>query len=227
MVRAVAIIFLGLLALPAQADAPMRALSGSLLILERIALPPDAELAIDVRAPDGTPLAIGRSLTEGRQSPLPFRIWMPAGRAGVLTAEIAFAGSLWRAGPIEIPAGAEETQLGEIRMQRRDGPAAPAPAPAPEAAPAPEEADEPATMDVAPSRFLCGDDVIEVAIDDGAATITVGGIDVAMQAVPAASGARFEARGDPDTFFWSHGDRALISLAGIELPECEALAAAD
>jgi membrane-bound inhibitor of C-type lysozyme len=38
--------------------------------------------------------------------------------------------------------------------------------------------------------------------------------------VRAASGAKYEAEGDPATTFWSKGDKATLTIRGQALPEC-------
>jgi heat shock protein HslJ len=44
--------------------------------------------------------------------------------------------------------------------------------------------------------------------------------DMRMAEAMSASGARFEAEGDPSSWFWSKGDVATVSLFGEEYPEC-------
>lgn len=51
--------------------------------------------------------------------------------------------------------------------------------------------------------------------------MTVGGKTYKMKSVSAASGAKFEAVGDPSTTFWSKGERASITVKGVQYPEFE------
>jgi len=41
-----------------------------------------------------------------------------------------------------------------------------------------------------------------------------------LRPVPAASGARYQADGDPGTWLWNRGDRAMLSVLGRTYPEC-------
>ena len=61
------------------------------------------------------------------------------------------------------------------------------------------------------SAFRCGDRLIRVGYSDDR---------LVMDQVPAASGAKHEAEGDPATVFWERGGAALVTLSGVDLPEC-------
>ncbi len=54
----------------------------------------------------------------------------------------------------------------------------------------------------------------------GRAVVTKGEDRVVRARVPAASGARYEAEGDPSTSFWSKGEGAMVTLRGEALPDC-------
>lgn len=92
---------------------------------------------------------------------------------------------------------------------------------------------------LAPMLFGCGREAAEpeapaarsadTAMQCGALSIrfnaqeerlTVGADNFALERVMSASGAKYEASGDPTTVFWSKGDRALLTLRGEEFPEC-------
>jgi hypothetical protein len=229
---------LGLPAGPAVADAAMRAVTGTLAYPERIALPAAAEVVVEVRGRDGRVLAADRAATEGRQVPLPVRLWVPAERAGDFVGSIEIEGATaWRTEPVAVPAGTGPVDLGEVRLVR--GTAAPEPEaepepepePGPAALPEPEvaapevaapEAVLPETMPgVREVRLTCGGTEVRAALRDDRAEVVVGGVTVEMVQAPAASGARFEVPDDPETFVWFREDRALVGLAGEVLPECE------
>jgi uncharacterized lipoprotein YbaY len=227
---------LGLPAGPAVADAAMRAVTGTLAYPERVALPAAAEVVVEMRGRDGRVLAADRAATEGRQVPLPVRLWVPAERAGEFVGSIEIEGTTaWRTEPVAVPAGTAPVDLGEVRLVR--GAAAPEPEadPEPEPGPAPlpgpegaepevatPEAVLPETMpEVREVRLTCGGTEVRAALRDDRAEVVVGGVTVEMVQVPAASGARFEVPDDPETFVWFREDRALVGLAGEVLPECE------
>ncbi|MDX2233906.1 MAG: META domain-containing protein [Hyphomonadaceae bacterium] len=77
---------------------------------------------------------------------------------------------------------------------------------------------------VAPLAFAtpmqCGDTAILVGMQGDGMTLEVGGVRYALERTPAGSGARYVVAGDPATVLWSKGDRALLTLAGKDLPEC-------
>jgi membrane-bound inhibitor of C-type lysozyme len=71
-----------------------------------------------------------------------------------------------------------------------------------------------------PSRMRCGDQLVTLGRVGDSLNLTAGGADYVMHPVPAASGAKYEAAGDPTTTFWSKGDRALLVVKGKSHPEC-------
>jgi heat shock protein HslJ len=70
------------------------------------------------------------------------------------------------------------------------------------------------------ATFRCGDRVIRAGFAGEPAVLDTGAERLVLSHARAASGARYEAEGDPGTWFWSRGDSALVSLSGEELPEC-------
>jgi uncharacterized lipoprotein YbaY/membrane-bound inhibitor of C-type lysozyme len=250
MIRMISGTALGCLALclparPATADAAMRAVTGTLAYLERIALPETAEVVLEMRGRDGRVLASDRAATEGWQVPLPVRLWVPAERAGDFAGSIEVDGATaWRTEPMAVPAGTGPVDLGEMRLVRVAAAQEPEPDPEPEPEPEPEPAPEPrpepegagaevATPEAAPPepaaaarevRLTCGETEVRATLRDDRAEVVVGGVTVDMVQVPAASGARFAVPDDPETFVWFREDRALVGLAGEVLPECEQVA---
>jgi heat shock protein HslJ/uncharacterized lipoprotein YbaY len=181
--------------LAAQATAQdMRSLSGSVTYRDRMALPPEAMLLLEATGPDGGLLAEGRIPTEGRQVPIPFGLDLPETAEGSLRAGLSVGGRmLWLADPV--PFAADAADVGELVLSRFQ------------------------PMGFA-SAFRCGDRLIRVGFAGDDAVMDTGAERLILQSVPAASGARYEAGGDPGTWFWNRGDGALVSLAGVELPEC-------
>ena len=69
--------------------------------------------------------------------------------------------------------------------------------------------------------FECGGRWVQVRLTAERARLVVSSMTFDLLKVEADSGARYEARGDEETFFWDRGDTALVSLNGEVLPECE------
>lgn len=71
-----------------------------------------------------------------------------------------------------------------------------------------------------PVRFSCGGEALAVTFGESAATAVFGGETIEMKLAASASGARYEAAGDPSTVFWNKGDNGTLTLKGKELPLC-------
>ncbi len=189
------VVWVGLVLAAAQAAAG-REVSGALAYGERVALPPEARVIVEVRGAGDEVLAETRTATAGRRVPLPFRLEMPAGVAGTVRAGVFRGGQpLWVSEPVPVAAGEAAVELGEIRLIRFE------------------------PMGFA-SRLRCGERELTVGFVDDHAVLEVDGERRELQPVRTASGAKFEAAGDPGTFFWSKGETALVSLDGEMLPEC-------
>lgn len=79
-----------------------------------------------------------------------------------------------------------------------------------------------ATLTVA---WQCGDRTVTLVSEArDRMRMTVGDESFDLYPVPAASGAKYEAAGDPSTVFWTKGERALLELRGERAPECLPLA---
>lgn len=68
--------------------------------------------------------------------------------------------------------------------------------------------------------FQCGEQTVQADFRDESVRLMVGNETFDLRQVPAASGARYEARDDPSTSFWSRGDHALLDIRGESYPEC-------
>lgn len=173
----------------------MREITGTLSYLQRIALPPGATVSVQARGLRDVLLGETAYATGGEQVPLPFTLSVPEGAAVRLTATVASdggegGGPAWAAGPVALAASA--TEAGDIRLATGDLPVA----------------------------MLCGDLPVTVRFDGSAMEIMTPRGDMRLLPVEAASGARFEAEGDPSTWFWSKGEGATLSLTGEEFPAC-------
>jgi heat shock protein HslJ/membrane-bound inhibitor of C-type lysozyme len=190
-------VLLVLITLPLTAMAQdTRTVSGSVTYRERMALPENAVLMVEVLGADGTVQAEARLPTEGRQVPIPFTLELAGDVAGTLRAGLMVGPDLvWLGEPVAL--GAEMTgDLGELMLHRY----------------------EPMAFS---SAFRCGAQMVQVGFVGEAMVMDTGGARMTLQSVPAASGALYEAAGDPETFFWSRGDAALVSIGGTQLPECK------
>ncbi|MDT8345123.1 MAG: META domain-containing protein [Thermohalobaculum sp.] len=171
-----------------------RPVAGTLSYRARIALPPDALAVVEARDADGALLAEARVDTARRQVPIPFALDVPAGADVSLRAAI-FDGAvpLWLGGPVAVAAA--DGAAGAVALS-----------PFPAAG--------------FRQALRCGASELALEIGPDGAAITRGAERVALAPVPAASGARFEAPGDPTTFLWSKGAEAMVSLKGEALPPC-------
>lgn len=190
------VLALALALVPALRGAAAREVSGTLTYPERIALPETAVVALELRDRGGLLLAEAGFATEGRQVPLPFAIEAPEEVELVLRAAVFADGRALRTtAAVPVPAGAGPVTLPPLRL-------------------------EPHVAMGFASRLVCGGVEVELGFIGGIARLRLGERVIDLAPEPAASGARFAAEDDPDTWIWSRGDRALVTLAGETLPEC-------
>lgn len=187
-----------LAAAPALAE-NTRAVSGSATYLARIALPADAVLVAEARGFHGTLLAESRAASEGRQVPLPFTLALPPGLRAQVRVGIETGGELtFLSDPVTLAAGTSAADLGTLVM--------------------------------APHRaygfraaMQCGDRRFTIGFRSEAVVIESDGGTLELPQVVAASGARFASE-DGRNELWNRGDRARVTLDGVELPDCTILA---
>lgn len=178
------------------ADSATRTLSGELSYLQRIALTPDSVAVVEFHDQQDRRVSESRFPTGGRQVPLPFAIEVPTDTPGALRAAIWSHGRpTWVSQPQPVAAARDPEDVGEVRLM-------------------PFDAERFAT------RFRCGETTVDIAIAEDQARLSVGGEQRDLSPVKTASGARYEATDDPDTFFWSKGNNALVGWRGDTLPEC-------
>jgi heat shock protein HslJ len=182
---------------PALADAgDTRLVTGSLGYLQRIALPPEAEALVVAEGRFGAMLGEVTLDPDGQQVPLPFEMTVPSGLSGEVSAVIRVHGrARWVLEGLEFEAGPDEIDLGELTL-------------------------EPVTPLAFASDYVCGDTPVLVGVLDDRMVMRVEGRDIALEQVRAASGARYEAPGEADTFVWNKGDAITVRVDGRDLPEC-------
>jgi heat shock protein HslJ/uncharacterized lipoprotein YbaY/membrane-bound inhibitor of C-type lysozyme len=179
---------------------------GELASRARIALPPDAVAIVELTRPqDGRVIAEQRIALDGRQAPIAFelRVQRAALRDDTgyaLRGAVQARGqAMWLSEPVDVRLARGDVNAGTLTLR-------------------PWEAVAFA------SRLDCGPRTARVGIvrrDGGDVTrLTVDGDRFEMKSVVSASGARYEAAGDPATQLWVKGDRATLTLRGEVLPEC-------
>jgi heat shock protein HslJ len=192
--RLIALAILSFISYPAFAQ-NVKVLSGQVSYRERVALSPDAILMIEVTDTNRSTIAEARIPTEGRQVPISFEIAVPDTAEGTLRAGLSTGGRIdWLGDPVALDTGMSG-DIGELVLNRFQ------------------------PMGFV-SAFRCGDRMIRVGFAGENAILDTGSERLVLAPSPAASGARYEAEGDSDTWFWNQGDSALVSLGGEELPEC-------
>jgi len=197
MIRALASSFLLLTALSATVQA--RPVEGTLTYLARTALPAGAEIVIEARGLQDTFLAETRFQSGGKQVPFSFSMTLPDAVSATIRAAVVSEGRpIWVSDAITLAAGDSAVNLGEIVLNSFQ------------------------PMGFA-STLRCGDVRLRVGFFENRAVLETDTDRLILSQVPAASGAKFELPGDVDTFYWSRGDTALVSLEGRVLPECVAV----
>ncbi|HDR29235.1 META domain-containing protein [Rhodovulum sp.] len=186
-------------ALPAAALADeIRPITGSLVYRERIALPPEAEMQIELRDGAGAVVLSEGQPTGGAQVPLQFAVEAPGLGAFSLRAALRLEGEIrWLSDTVAIEAGQGPVEAGEVLLKgfRPMGFA---------------------------TTLSCGELVAELGFVGEGARLRIGGQYVDLVQEVTASGVKFVAEGDPETWIWTRGDAATLRLHGAEFPECNA-----
>lgn len=177
----------------------IRPVSGQIMVLERMALPDDMTIIVDLSTTEDTGLAATRLPSEGAQSPFDFVIDAPTDMDTVLRVGLrAWDDTLWLSEPIAIAAGTNPIDLGSIRVLR-----------------------------VPPMGFAsllaCGNTLVEIGFLPEALRIRLNEQVISMEPQPAASGALFVSPENAATSIHMKGDTALLRIDGAELSECRLL----
>lgn len=195
---------------PAPAPSPVSAvLQGELSYRARVALPAEAEALVELRdplIPGAPPVAFTRFALNGRQVPVPFELAL-ANIPRASGARYELRGSLWVDG----------------RM-RWVGPATSATA-------APGRVGvgtlwlEPVQLSPAVvTRLRCGAREVSLERVDEVWWLRADGAAWELRPLPAASGTRHVAAGDPGTGIWQHDTETRVTVRGETYPACQALA---
>jgi heat shock protein HslJ len=192
--RLIAFVLLPILCSAAVAQ-DLRVLNGAASHGAPVALPPDAVLLVEVTAADGARIAEARIPAADGRSPIPFEIGIPDDVAGALRAGRAMEGRLaWLGDAVAVAPGISG-DIGDVVLR-------------------------PFQPMGFVATFRCGDQLIRLGFAGENAVLDTGDGRAILAPSRAASGARYEAEGDADTSIWTRGDSALVSLEGVDLPEC-------
>jgi heat shock protein HslJ/uncharacterized lipoprotein YbaY len=182
---------------------PLR-IKGALTYRERIALAPQSRAQIELReGATGEGAVVAEQAIElgGRKVPIPFELAVSrdklvAGRQYSLLGQIAAkAGPSWTSQQISVDTAATSIDLGtRVLLQARHY--------------------------VSPVRLRCGEQFVSVAYSQDPVRMIVGGEAFELRAVPAASGAKYEASSDPSTTLWNKGASSRVVVRGKAYPEC-------
>ncbi len=192
----------------AAAQAAQPVIRGRAFYLERIALPPDAKLRvqlIDNRLADTPAGVIADQTFEAVLGP-PYEFALPydpakvqAGRDYGLHASLRDGeGTLWFNTPTRVPVTPGSAEVVKFRLVRATG-------------------DRPAPA-VKPMTWQCGDLRITTRVEGDGVVVSGGFGERKLSQAPAASGARYEdGRGNE---FWNKGREATFTLDGKRQPDC-------
>lgn len=183
-------------------DNPLR-VSGSLMYLERIAMPPETRAIVELQAftPDGFGNIESMEETfDGRQIPISFELEAPsfidAPATFELRAGLELDGHIIRASePVTVFPSSTPVDVGELVLRSFD------------------VRDHGTAMD-------CGGTEVVFDTIGEYLVMQVGAEDFALRQVPAASGVRYESTGDPSASLFNKGARADVTVRGETLPEC-------
>ena len=179
-------------------------LAGELSYRQRIALPPDTVVVVklkDSSDPGSAPIAEKRLELLDRQVPIPFELTVERSRiaaAGSYSLQASFLSGTqptWVSAPVTVEFTGNRVEVGTLMMA-------------------------PVSQQSAAASWRCGGQVVDVDFDNEAAVLAIGNRRVALRQVVTASGARYEAIGDPSTSVWSKGSRLLLEVDGQHFPEC-------
>lgn len=185
-------------------EAETLTLTGDLSYRQRIALPRNAVATVELRAGSparGTVIGEQRIPLDGRQVPAPFSLRIDRSKApvggdyyvsGAISIDGAYA---WVSEPLPIDLSSAEINVGTLLLNPN------------------------AALAFA-SSYRCGDTRVEIGVRGETMQMQADGKAYTLQQAVSASGAKYETADDPETFFWTKGDSATLSIGGQSYPEC-------
>lgn len=180
----------------AASDLQTRVVSGQVAVLERLSLPEDSMLLVDLSTADDLPIKGLRSVTAGAQSPFDFTIEAPAGVPLVLRVGLrAMEESFWLSEPVLIPADEGDVNLGVLRAPRIPA------------------------MGLT-GLLACGTQLVEIGFLPDTVRIRLNEQTITLQQQVAASGVLYVDQDNPATSLHMRGDSGVLRIDGAELSEC-------
>lgn len=175
--------------------------TGSLNYTAPIALPPNGSAVIKLFDGDQPDQLITEEHIplQGKQVPIAFKLLIAKGGLALnypyllKTYLASDQDILWYSTPISVSAAKQ--QLGEIKLKlfNRQG---------------------------VSTAWMCGTTPVITTDRGDQSTLHVKGKTIVLLPAISASGARYIAKGNPDTVFWSEGNKAILRLDGATFPEC-------
>ena len=187
------------------ATAPDLAVRGRLDYPARIATQPGARAVVELRESGADARVVGETsrTIDAAQVPTPFELRVPGARLDpargyVLRGGVTVDGQpTWASGTVSVSGAAGEVDVGTLRLA-------------------------PMRPIAFASTLRCGDRIATLGVLRERWTLVVDGREIALRETRTASGARWEADGDPRTWVWNRGERTQLTLDGVAWPECAA-----
>ncbi len=175
----------------------LRNITGQVVVLERMALPEDTVLIVDVTGlQDGSRTEL-RQRTEGAQAPFAFALDAPVDTRLVLRAGLRAEGDMvWLTEPLGIDAGTDDVVLNDLRATRT------------------------AVMGFS-SLLQCGSQLVEIGFLPEEVRLRFNEQMITLQPQPAASGALYVSAENPATSIHIKGEAATLLVDGAELSACQ------
>lgn len=191
----------GLVALPAAISATeLRQISAEIMVVERIALPDDAMILVEVSDMDDRPVASLRRPSAGAQSPFAVALDAPSGQDLILRAGLrGLDDVLWLAEPVLLPAGEDDLDLAPLRALRTE------------------------RMGAA-VVLRCGDQLLELGTLPDELRLRFNEQTLLLTPSEAASGVLYVAPDTPATQLHMKGDEGILRIDGAELAPCRLIA---
>lgn len=192
---------------PSEVEDDRMVLRGQLIYRSRVALAPNSQALIELRdvsdsvQPEEAVVAEQRFSLNGRQVPLDFALELGANDLSAdgdyqLRAALTEADrTTWVSEPISVTPEAGILELGEVTLM-------------------------PYRATAFSSVLQCGRLQVSAGYEGDTLVLDANGEKYLLLPVESASGARYEAEGDPDTRFWSKGDTADLIIDSKRYPLC-------
>ncbi|WP_181409957.1 META domain-containing protein [Martelella alba] len=179
---------------PALAD-EMRSISGSAAYRERVILPKDAELVVEVTGFQDAELGLTTEPTEGKQVPVDFSVDIPENMQGSLRVAFTVEDQVrWISDPVHIAAGSGALDLGTVMLH--------------------------GYVDTGYSDFLiCGDETMRIGFNQNGAVLERNGVAEELAPTVVVSGVRYQSL-DGKTIFTGNGNSGTLTLEGREPASC-------